>query len=180
MSEYGYGYNDYSEDPSGTGEPQQPNEQGPKWFRDYMGKVSGQLSELKAENDRLKTAQRQSQVAETLKAKGYAPNAAALYQGEPEKLDDWLKDYGQALAKLPAAPEGGEEGAGEQPPAGPPASTVPAEGQAQMQTMQEAGTSGVAAPQGSEAELVSQFKNADPAEFAKIMRANGNQYDWSF
>lgn len=174
MSEYDFG-GGYEGDPSGLGENVQGG-QGPKWFRDYMDKVSGQLTDLKAENDRLKTAQRQTEVADTLKAKGYAPAGAALYSGEANGLDDWLKSHGAALAKLPA-PQGEE--IEEQPPSGPPASTVSAEDQNQMARMQEAGTSGAANPQGTEAELVARLQSASKEEFANIMRAQGNAYDWS-
>jgi hypothetical protein len=174
MSEYGFEYGETEE----LGEPQS-NPQGPKWFREYMDKVSGQLGELKAENDRLKATQRQSEVAEALKAKGYAPTAATLYGGEPTKLDEWLTQHGSALAKLPA-PEGqGGESEG-QPPAGPPASSVPLDGQGQMQRMQEAGTQGVAPPQGSDKELAAAIAACQtPAQFAELMKAHGSPHDWS-
>ena len=169
MSEYSFGYDD-SDDMSGAGE-QPSGQQGPKWFREYMDKVSGQLSDLKAENDRLKADQVKDQLKDTLKAKGYDPAAAGLFTGTPDKLDDWLGTHGAALAKLPA--EGQEQG--EQAPSGPPASTVPADGQEQMQRMAEAGTQGVSAPQGSEAELVARLKNASSEEeYNEIMRAYGN------
>lgn len=169
MSEYSFGYDDSGDMPGA--EEQQSTQQGPKWFRDYMDKVSGQLSDLKAENDRLKADQVKDQLKDTLKAKGYDPAAAGLFTGTPDKLDDWLGTHGAALAKLPG--EGQEQG--EQAPAGPPASTVPAAGQEQMQRMAEAGTQGVSAPQGSEAELVARLRNASTEEeYNEIMRANGN------
>lgn len=176
MGEYDFGYDPTDGDPSDLGEAQ-AQQQGPKWFRDGLDKLSNQVNELKAENDRLKAAQVKNQVADALKAKGYAPAGASLYSGEPDKLDDWLGTHGAALAKLPTAPEGGEED--EQPPAGPPASTVPADGQEQMQLMAEAGTSGAAAPQGTEAELVAQINGANSEEeFNKLMQANGSRYNW--
>lgn len=177
MSEYGFdGFE--PDDMSGAGEPQSNGQQGPKWFRDYMDKVSGQLGELKAENDRLKAEKKQQVVADTLKAKGYAPQAAGLFTGDPAKLDEWLSANGAALAKLPAAP--GEEGQqGEQAPSGPPASTVPADGQEQMQRMQEQGTQGVAPPQGTDAEIAAALKAADGEAFIKLMQSQGNPYDWS-
>lgn len=171
MSEYTF---DGLEDPAGmpgAGEPGQ-DPQGPKWFREHMDKVSDQLKELRAENDRLRTERQKAEVENALKAKGYAPGAASLFQGEPNKLDDWLKDHGDALAKLP---DGGAEG--QQPPAGPPASTVPAEDQQALAAMQQAGTGGVATPLGSDAEQAAQLRNAKtPEELNALLRAQGNLF----
>lgn len=173
MSEYSFGVADPGNDPD-LGETGQS--QGPKWFREGLDKLSSQVSELKAENDRLKAQQRQAEVADALKAKGYAPAAATLFTGEPAKLDDWLTANGGALAKLPQ--EGQEQG--EQAPAGPPATTVPASGQEQMQRMQEQGTQGVAAPQGTDAEIAAALKAAQsPEDFAKLMQSYGSQFDWN-
>lgn len=174
MSEYSFGY-----DPSG--EVPDLNEQAPagaepKWFRDRMDKVSEQVNALVAENNRLKEAQVRGQVENTLKAKGYAPQAAGLFTGTPDKLDEWLTANGGALAKLPA----GEQQPGEQAPSGPPVSSVPADGQEQMQRMQEQGTQGVATPQGSDKELAAALSAAQtPEEFAKIMQSHGNRFDWN-
>jgi hypothetical protein len=174
MSEYSFGDFD-PDDLSGAGE-QQSVQQGPKWFRDYMDKVSEQLKAIQAENERLKAEKKQQAVAEALRAKGYAPQAASLFQGEPDKLDEWLTANGAALAKL--TPEGGEQ-PGEPAPQGPPPSTVPADGQEQMQRMQEQGTQGVAPPQGTDNELAQALKAAPSYEdFAKLMQAHGNPYDW--
>jgi hypothetical protein len=176
VSEYSFGY-DPSGDESDLGETQnQP--QGPKWFREGLDKLSSQVSELKAENDRLKAAQVKGQLEDALKAKGYAPQAAGLYQGDPAKLDDWLTANGGALAKLPAAP--GEENPGEQVLSGPPASTVPASGQEQMQRMAEQGTQGVAPPQGSDKEMAAALAACQTSEeFNKLMQSHGSPYDWS-
>lgn len=175
MSEYSFGYDD-TDDLSGAGE-QQSTQQGPKWFRDYMDKVSGQLGELKAENDRLKATQQRSQLEDALKAKGYAPQAAGLFQGAPDKLDEWLTANGGALAKLPAE---GEQQQGEQAPQGPPPTTVPADGQEQLQRMQEQGTQGVAPPQGSDKELAAAIAACQTEdEFAKLMQSHGSRHDWS-
>jgi hypothetical protein len=174
VSEYSFGY-----DPSG--EVPDLNEQAPagaepKWFRDRMDKVSEQVNALVAENNRLKEAQVRGQVENTLKAKGYAPQAAGLFTGTPDKLDEWLTANGGALAKLPA----GEQQPGEQAPSGPPVSSVPADGQEQMQRMQEQGTQGVATPQGSDKELAAALSAAQtPEEFAKIMQSHGNRFDWN-
>lgn len=176
MSEYGFGYDD-TDDTSGLGETND-GQQGPKWFREGLSKLSGQVQELKAENDRLKAAQQRSELEKTFTAKGYAPQAAGLFSGDPAKLDEWLSTNGAALAKLPAVP--GEEGPGEQAPSGPPASTVPADGQDQLQRMQEAGTSGTAAPQGTDAEIAAAIKAASsPEDFAKLMQSYGSPFDWT-
>ncbi|MGA4942143.1 hypothetical protein [Streptomyces cinereoruber] len=145
-------------------------------LRQYLDEISTQLKEMRAENAALKAEKTRADVENTLKAKGYAPAAAGLFTGTPDKLDDWLAANGGALAKLPE----GEQGQGEVTPQGPPATTVSATDQAQMQRMQEAGTQGVLPPQGSEAELAQALKNArTPQEFAEIMRANGSQHNWT-
>jgi hypothetical protein len=174
VSEYSFGYDDSGEEP-GLGETQnQP--QGPKWFREGLDKLSSQVQELKAENDRLKAAQQRSQVETKLRAQGYAPQAAGLFQGTPDKLDEWLTANGGALAKLPE----GEQQPGEQAPSGPPASSVPADGQEQMQRMQEQGTQGVAPPQGSDKELAAALAACQTdEEFGKLMQSHGNPFDWT-
>jgi hypothetical protein len=173
--DYGYGYVDEGGNPE-LSEPVQ--EQGPNWFRDYMDKVSGQLKELRAENETLRQKERQSQVAETLRAKGYTPDAAKLFTGEPETLDEWLGTYGNVLAKLPAAPGEPNEESEPETPQGPPQSTIPADQQAQMRQFAEAGMN-AAPPEGSDKELADRIRNASPDEFAQIMQAHGNRYDWT-
>lgn len=175
MSEYSFGY-DPTDETSDLGETNTQQPQGPKWFRDGLEKLSGQVNELKAENDRLKAAQVKAQLEDTLKAKGYAPQAAGLFQGTPDKLDEWLTANGGALARLPE----GEQQQGEQAPSGPPASTVPADGQEQLRLMQEQGTQGVAPPQGSEAELAAAIKACQtPEQFEQLMKSHGSPYDWT-
>lgn len=173
MSEYSFGSFD-PDDMSDPGEAQGQQPQGPKWFREGLDKLSSQVRELQEENNRLKRQQRQQTVADTLKAKGYNPAAAGLFTGEPEKLDEWLTANGGALAKLPE----GQPQEQQQAPQGPPPTTVPADGQEQMQRMQEQGTQGVAAPQGTDAEVAAALKAADPAAFAKMMEANGSPFNW--
>lgn len=174
MSEYSFGY-DPTDEQSDLGETNDQTQQGPKWFRDGLSKLSGQVHELQAENARLKEAQVKGQVENALKAKGYAPQAAGLFKGTPDKLDEWLTANGGALAKLSE----GEQPQGEVTPQGPPASTVPADGQAAMQRMQEQGTQGVAPPTGTDAELAAALRAAQtPEQFAQIMQSHGNQYDW--
>lgn len=174
MSEYSFGYEEPGDMP-GAGE--QPSvEQGPKWFREYMDKVSGQLKAIQAENETLKAEKTRSQVEDALKAKGFAPQAAGLFQGAPDKLDEWLTANGGALAKLP---DQGEQ-PGEQAPSGPPASSVPADGQEQMQRMQEMGAQGVAPPQGSDKELAAAIAACrTEEEFAQLMRSHGSTHDWT-
>lgn len=177
MSEYSFGY-DPTDDQSGLGETGEQAQQGPKWFREGLSKLSGQVSELKAENDRLKQAQTRGELENTLKAKGYAPQAAGLFTGTPDKLDEWLTANGGALAKLPAVP--GEEAPGEQAPTGPPVSSVPAAGQAVLQQMQEQGTQGVAPPTGTDNEIAAALKAAStPEDFAKLMQSHGSPFDWT-
>lgn len=176
MSEYSFGSFDPDET-SDLGETGEQNQQGPKWFREGLSKLSSQVNELKAENDRLKAETKQKAVAEALKAKGYAPQAAGLYQGDPDKLDEWLTANNAALARLP---EGQQQGEQQQTQQGPPATTVPAEGQEQLQRMQEQGTQGVAPPQGSDKEQAAALAAInDPKAFAEYMAANGNPFDWS-
>lgn len=176
MSEYSFGGFETDEE-SGLGEAQNQS-QGPKWFREGLDKLSSQVNELKAENDRLKAEKKTAAVADALKAKGYAPQAAGLFTGEPEKLDDWLTANGGALAKLPT--DGQEQQGEQQTQTGPPPTTVPADGQAQMQRMAEQGTQGVAPPQGSDKEqaaAIAAIQNDE--DFAKYMKANGSPFDWS-
>jgi len=161
---YGFGVDDPA------GEPAQ-DPQGPKWFREYMDKVSGQLKSLQERNEELERAQRQTQVAEALKAKGYAPQAAGLYSGDPNKLDDWLSANGAALARTEAAPEGDQQGQ----PAGPPPTVVSPESQAAMAAMSAASTGG-AGPLSGEDQLAARLEAAgdDEAAFNAIMREAGN------
>ena len=173
--EYSFGFD--TDDTSDLGETNSQTQQGPKWFREGLEKLSSQVSELKAENDRLKAEKKTQAVADALKAKGYAPQAAGLFGGEPDQLDTWLTANGGALARLPQ--EGQQQGE-EVTQQGPPASTVPADGQEQMQRMQEQGTQGVAPPQGSEKELAAAIAACQTEEeFAKLMQSQGNRHDWS-
>lgn len=154
----------------------QSDAQAPKWYRDRMDKVSEQLNTLVEENNRLKAAQRQATVGETLKAKGYAPQAASLYSGEPAGLDDWLSANAGALAKLPLAP--GEEAQDQgQAPQGPPPSVVSPESQAAMAAMAAAGGSGPGPVQGSDNEMAAKLAACSTEEeFEAVMRAAGSKY----
>jgi hypothetical protein len=152
------------------GGPQGQSEQGPKWFREQMAEVSGTLKELRAENERLKENQRQEQVAKKLTAQGYAPQAAGLYTGTPDKLDDWLSANGAALAKT-GGEAAAEQGQGVQ---GTPATVVSPESQAAMQQMASAGVDGVAAISGDD-QITARMNAANTEEeFKAIMREAGN------
>lgn len=166
VSEFDFGMNDMAGEPSG----QDP--QGPKWFREYMDKVSGQLKALQERNEQLEQVQRQTEVAESLKAKGYAPEAAKLFTGDPTKLDDWIGTYGAALAKTETAQEGGESQA--QVQAGPPATVVSPESQAAMTAIAGAGTGG-AGPLSGDDQIAARLASANTEEeFAAVMREAGN------
>jgi hypothetical protein len=176
VSEYsGFGYYDGDQGEAQAAEPH-AQEQGPKWFRDYMGKVSKQLGELQQENANLRQAQTVVKIQESLKAKGYAPQAASLYPGEPAGLDDWLTANASALAKLPLAP--GEEAQDQgQALQGPPPTVVSPESQAAMAVMAAAGGSGPGAPQGSDNELAAKLAACSTEEeFATVMKAAGSKY----
>lgn len=163
MSEmYGFGEEE-------QGGPQGQGEQGPKWFREQMAEVSGTLKELRAENERLKESQRREQVASALAAQGYAPQAAGLYTGSPDKLDDWLTANAAALAKTGG--EAAEQGQGVQ---GTPQTVVSPESQAAMQQMASAGVDGVAATSGEDQILARMNAASSEEEFNAIMREAGN------
>lgn len=141
----------------------------PKFYRDYMDKVSKQLQALQDKNDALEKAQNQQAVKDALTAKGYAPQAAGLYTGSPDKLDDWLSANGAALAKTGG--EAVEPGQGVQ---GTPQTVVSPESQAAMQQMASAGVDGVAATSGED-QLNARLNAADSQEeFNAIMREAGN------
>lgn len=141
----------------------------PKFYRDYMDKVSKQLQVLQDKNDSLEKAQNQQAVKDALTAKGYAPQAAGLYTGSPDKLDDWLSANGAALAKTGG--EAVEPGQGVQ---GTPQTVVSPESQAAMQQMASAGVDGVAATSGED-QLNARLNAADSQEeFNAIMREAGN------
>lgn len=154
------------------GEPQ--NQEGavaPKFYRDYMEKVSKQLQALQDRNDALEKSQRQQQVKEALTAKGYAPEAAQLFTGKPEELDTWLGTYGAGLAKT-GGEAAGEAGQGVQ---GTPQSVVPAESQAALAAFSAAGSGAAPALAGEDA-LAARIDAAKTSEeLATIMREAGNK-----
>jgi hypothetical protein len=176
MTDMGFGYytGDGSEDPNGGQQaPQGQQGQEPKWFRDYMTKSAQENKELKDQLAALQQVNDRNTVADALAAKGYDRSAAALYTGDPTKVDDWLTTAGPLLAKQPPATAGAGAGQG---PGGTPASTIPPDGQAQMQALQAAGTQNVAPPAGAEAEQVAQMSAMNSAEeLTAFLAANGNQ-----
>ncbi len=152
---------------------QNPQQRNP--LRDHLKKVEDQNSALQKQVAELVAQQRRSAVADALQAKGYDRGVAALYGGDPEKLDDWLTQVSPFLAKQPA--DTSAQGAG-QAPGAPPVSTVPADGQAAIQQLQGMGQN-AAAPQGSEAEQIAQMRNAQsPEELMRFLQGNGNPYHW--
>lgn len=176
----GFGYYDgdnYDENGDlltpGTQNPP-PQQQG-NGLRDHLKKVEEQLKALREQNETLMSERRTTSVADALQAKGYDRQAAGLYGGDPAKLDDWLTTYGSTLAKAPVP----TDAATQQQQGGAPTSTVPADGQAALQQMQQAGVN-AAAPQGTEAEQIAQMRNMqDPAKLMEYLQGQGNQHYWT-
>lgn len=177
----GMGYYDGDNYGDGLGDDGQQFGQAPQQtpkgnpLRDHLKKVEDQLEALRKQNEALLGENRQNKITAQLQAKGYDPAVAALYGGEPEKLDEWLTTYGPMLKQQSA--DTSAQGATQQQ-GGAPASTVPAEGQAALQQMQQAGT-GAAAPQGTEAEQIAQMRNTqDPQALMQYLQSQGNPYHW--
>jgi len=145
-------------------------------LRDQLKRVEDQLKALQDQNAELAADRRRNQVADALQAKGYEREAAGLYAGDPNKLDDWLGTYGTMLAKAPTDTSGqGQAGQG----TGAPASTVPADGQAALQQMQQAGMN-AAGPQGTEAEQIAQMRQTQtPEALMEFLKGQGNPYNFS-
>lgn len=160
-------------DPNALGMQQEPRQGNP--LRDHLKKVEEQNKTLQEQVAQLVAAQRRNAVADELQAKGYDRGVASLYDGDPAKLDEWLTQVSPFLAKTPTdtSATGAAQGMG-----GAGGSTVPAEGQAALQQLQQMGQ-GAAAPQGTEAEQIAQMRNAQsPEELMKLLNANGNPYYW--
>lgn len=166
MSNYGFG----DEDGTEQGEPQSQGQPEPKWFRTRMDEVSETLKGLKAENERLKESQRQSQVKEALTAKGFAPQAAGLFTGTPDKLDDWLSANSAALAKADgSAVESGQGVENTQ-------TVVSPESQASQAAFNAAGQAG-AATLASDDQLAARISAAKTQEeYEAILRESGSKY----
>lgn len=170
MSDMGYG----QFDEGNPFEADQQQSQPPKWYREAMDKTGKTIAELRDEVAALKAENTRHKVGDVLESKGYSRSAAALYTGEPEKLDDWLAAHGGSLARTGGAQT--ETAPQETAPAGPPASTIPPEGQQAMQAMNGAGVGGQVAA-GTDAELAAALAAAaNPADFQRIAQANGWGY----
>lgn len=158
------------------GQQQAPQQQRRNPLRDHLKKVEDQNAELQKQLASLLAENRQAKIASQLQAKGYDPAVAGLFGGEPDKLDEWLTNVGPLLAKHPGAqaPQGQPQQQGQ-----PPASTVPAEGQAALQQLQQMGQM-AAAPQGTEAEQMAQINAAQSAEaLTEYLRSQGNPHFWN-
>lgn len=175
MSEYTFGDMSYS----GSQPPQQqePQEQSPKWFRDYMAQAKAQNDALMAQVESLTAEKRQNELAEAFEAKGFTRAAAALYQGEPDRVDEWLTAHGDALAKSVGQPQQGQRPPGEMPPVQQQSGLSPA-AQADLQKMQQQGQNYAVAPQsGSDDDLAAALRATnDPDEFFQVAQAHGWQY----
>ena len=163
------GFQDLDNEPQG-----QPAQQGSKNpLREHLKKVEARNLDLEKQVQQLFAYQRETQIADALQAKGYDRAVAKLYGGEPEKLDEWLTGVAPLLASQPAPTSG--EGAN-QAQGQPPASTVPADGQAAMQQMQQAGQFS-APPAGSDAEQVAAMNAiTDPAKLMEYLQSQGNPH----
>jgi len=162
----------------GYGDGQQPvQQQQPKNpLRDHLNRVEEQNKQLQQQLAALLKENQSAKITSQLQAKGYDPAVAALYGGEPDKLDEWLTSVGPLLAKQPGSEgsQGGNQGQGQ-----PPASTVPAEGQAAMQAMQQIGTQ-AAPPQGTEQDQMAAIRNAqDPQALMQFLNGQGNPYHFN-
>lgn len=176
MGYYDGGMYDDDSDP-GYGDGQQPVQQQKRNpLRDHLNKVEQQNAELQKQLAALLQENKSQKIASQLQAKGYDPAVASLYGGEPDKLDEWLTSVGPLLAKQPAS-EGAQGGAGQQ--GQPPATTVPADGQAAMQAMQQIGNM-AAPPAGTDAEQMAQIMNAqDPNALMQYLNGQGNPYHFN-
>lgn len=184
MSEMGFGYytgdlGDGTQDGADDLQQQQaqtqsqPQQQQGNGLRQYLKTLEENNKAMKDQLNTLVAESRRNKVADVLEAKGYDRGAAALYQGDPDKVDDWLTQTGGLLAKRPEAQQGqGAAGQAQQQAAG----TVPLEGQAQLQAFQQAGQN-AAGPQGTDAEQAAELAKFDTIEkMNDYMSSLGNPY----
>lgn len=169
-------YDDQQVVDDGTGPGQQRAPKGNP-LRDHLKKVEDQLEALRKQNEALLGENRKTKITAELTAKGYDPAVASLYGGEPDKLDEWLTTVGPLLAKQPAGAPG--TGQPQQQGQTAPASTVPADGQAAFQQLQQMGN--MAAPSGgTEAEQIAQMRMTQSAEeLTKYLQSQGNPHFWN-
>jgi hypothetical protein len=175
MSEYGYESMAYGGDPSndsgyGAGQPgSQQQSAEPKWFRDRMEQLAQQNKALADQVQALTAERTAAQVADAFQAAGVNPAAAALYQGDPGKVGEWLEANKGLLAPVQASSAAAEKAA---EPAVSPAQ------QAAVQQMQSVGIGpGVAGALGSDDELAAALRaTSNPTEFLQVAQAAGWQY----
>lgn len=131
------------------------------------------LREMQAELAQLRQQAKQQEVAKVFQAQGYNPAAAALYQGEPDKVEEWLTANGSMLARTEgAAPTQ------EQVPPGPPQSSLPATSQQGMAAMNAAGADGTAQTLTGDDAIAAALKATTTLEeFQQVARAHGWNYD---
>jgi hypothetical protein len=187
LSEYTFGDMSYSGgnpgdgQQSGVGQGQQ--EQSPKWFRDYMEKASAQNAALTAQLESLTAEKRQAEIAGVFEQKGFSRAAATLYDGAPDKVDEWLSTHGDALARtgqqqMPPQDTRPPGGMPPQQPLQQTQSVVPPNLQADLQKLQQQGIGSAAAPQGSSDDDLAAALRATttPDEFFQVAQAHGWQY----
>lgn len=177
MSEMGFGYYDGDlndgQGGDGTNQLQNQGQQQPaekSALRQYLNKLEEKTKEQDKLIQGLLAAQQRNQVADALEAKGYDRAAAALYTGAPDKVDEWLTTAGSLLAKRP------EGDASQQGGAGAGTSTVPLDGQAQLQAMAQAGQN-AAPPLGSDAEqsaVMAKFTTSE--QLTEYLASQGNDH----
>jgi len=173
MSDMGFGY--YGT-PDGEGAPNVPESGGnaPKWFREKMEADSKAMKEMREELAALRQEAKTAQVAKVFQAQGYNPAAAALYTGEPDKVEEWLTANGGLIART----DGGQGPARETVPAGAPQSSLPTESQQGMAAMNAAGADGTAQTlTGDDAIAAALAATTTPEEFQQVARAHGWNWD---
>jgi hypothetical protein len=173
MSDMGFSYNGYppQDDPAQTQEPD-PSK-APGWYRDKMEKDSKALADMRAEIDALRAESRQSKVTQELVARGYAPGAAALYNGDPDKVEDWLTANAAYLVKTEPQSYAQQTAQG-----GAPASTVSTNSQETQQRMNAAGVDGNGQVLSGDDAIAAALRATNtPEEFQQVARAHGWNYD---
>jgi hypothetical protein len=164
VNEAEFGADEFGEQPPAGAEP--------KWYRERMDKVSEQMRSMKDELEAMRAERTHRLVAEKLTAAGFAPGAAALFTGDPEKVDDWLTANGGFLARE-GAPGAEAQQQGTQVPAGPPPTTVSPQDQAALTQMQQA--SGTVPSGGTNTELQAQLLQCKTeAELSAFLAQHGN------
>lgn len=170
MSDFGFEGMSYS---GGEADPSQQNGAGAgqqesptiKMLRERGDKAVEANKALEARLAALERVARQATLGQVFQAKGYDPGAAALYQGEPDKLDEWLTANGGLLAK-----------SGQQQAASA-AGVVPPAQQADLQQMQQAGTGNQATILSGDDELAAALRaTTSPEAFVTAMQSGGWQY----